>query len=296
MDSSQLSKLLAFVIGDGYITKSDAFAVEHGSKQRDYLEWKHSYLSNLLGISNKIISRKKILNSKEFMNHGFEFRLKKNFDLGGIRKEIYGNSSKKNYFKILDKCTDYDLLLAVWLGDDGMVRRRVTNGVTNSAGLDIASFDQSEEENLNLVKWFTDKIKLTPKVKKMFSSKTNKHWYYISFSQHDSMVLWNRVRKTLITIPSMKHKFRHIEEKYNRCYSHLEYNPSASPQRPTNKKYTLDDAGCSLEELIQSYQSLNSAYKVAEKYKISATAVKRMLKEAGALRAQSESVVERSNI
>jgi len=296
MDSSQLSKLLTFVIGDGFITKSDAFVVEHGSKQRDYLEWKYAYLNNMLGISNKIITRKKILASKEFINYGFEFRLRKNFGLGGIRKEIYGDSSKKNYFKILNKCTDYDLLLTVWLGDDGMVRRRVTNGVTNSAGLDIASFDQDEEQNLKLVQWFTDKIKVTPKVKKMFSSKANKHWYYISFSQHDSMVLWNRIRKTLNSIPSMKHKFRHVEEKYNRCYSYLEYNPSASPQRPTNKKYTLDDAGCSLEELIQSYQNLNSVYKVAEKYKISATAVKRMLKEAGVLRTQSESVVERSNI
>lgn len=296
MNSSQLSKLLTFVIGDGYITKSDAFCVEHGSSQKDYLEWKYSYLNNLLGVSNKILCRKRILNGKEFTNYSFEFRLRKNFGLHGIRKDIYGNSNSKNYFKILNKCSDHDLLLTIWLGDDGMVRRRVTNNVTNSAGLDIASFDQTEEQNIKIVKWFTDNIKVTPKVKKMFSSKRNKHWYYISFSQYDSMILWNRIRKTLNSIPSMKHKFRHIEEKYNRCFSYLEYNPSERPQRPTNKKYTLEDFGCSLEDLIESYKNLNSAYKVADKYKVSATAVKRMLKEAGVLRTQSGSVAERLKI
>jgi len=42
-----------------------------------------------------------------------------------------------------------------------------------------------------------------------------------------------------------------------------------------------------IEILIKDYLELNSSYKVAEKYKLSATAVKRLLKEAGVLRTQN---------
>lgn len=292
MNSSELSKLLSFVIGDGYITKSDRIEFEHGSKQKDYLEWKHKYLSDLFGISNRICHRKRIIFSKEHTSYNFGFSLKKKFNLGGIRKSIYGNSNRKNYLNILNQCDDPYFLLAIWLGDDGMVRRRVTNNVTNSSGLDIASFDQTEEENQKIVEWFQTHVGITPKVKKMFSSKKQKYWYYIGFTQVDSMYIWHKVRNILLPIPSMAHKFRHIEEKYTRSFSYLEYNPSASPQRPTNKKYELSEICCSLQELIDSYKELNSSYKVAAKYNLSATAVKRMLKEAGVLRTQSKAVVE----
>lgn len=287
MNSSELSTLLSFVIGDGYITKSDRFEVEHGSKQKDFLEWKHKYLSNVLNISVNISKRIKIINSTECINYNFGISLKKKFNLKGIRKVIYGDSKRKNYLKILNLIEDSTFLLAIWFGDDGMVRRRVTNNVTNSAGLDIATFDQTEDEIVEIQKWFNKKLGLNPKIKKMFSSKRKKHWVYLSFSQPESMVIWNKIKNILLPIPSMAHKFRHIEEKYNRCFSYLEYNPSASPQRPTNKKYELSEINCSLEELINSYKELNSAYKVADKYKTSATAVKRMLKQAGVLRTQS---------
>lgn len=46
--------------------------------------------------------------------------------------------------------------------------------------------------------------------------------------------------------------------------------------------------------LIRDYLELNSSYKVAEKYNVSATAVKRLLKEAGVLRTQNAAASERN--
>lgn len=47
------------------------------------------------------------------------------------------------------------------------------------------------------------------------------------------------------------------------------------------------------EELIQSYIELKSSYKVAKKFNVSATAVKRILKNLGVLRTQSSAAKER---
>lgn len=49
------------------------------------------------------------------------------------------------------------------------------------------------------------------------------------------------------------------------------------------------------EELIKAYLELNSSYKVAEKFGVSATAVKRLLKKAGVLRTQSDAAKIRKN-
>jgi hypothetical protein len=49
-----------------------------------------------------------------------------------------------------------------------------------------------------------------------------------------------------------------------------------------------------IEILIRDYLELKSSYKVAEKYNISATAVKRLLKEAGVLRTQNAAASERN--
>ena len=50
-----------------------------------------------------------------------------------------------------------------------------------------------------------------------------------------------------------------------------------------------------LQELIKDYVELKSAYKVASKHSVSATAVKRILKQAGVLRTQASAAKERDN-
>lgn len=49
------------------------------------------------------------------------------------------------------------------------------------------------------------------------------------------------------------------------------------------------------QELIKAYEELESSYKVAKKFNVSATAVKRILKELGVLRTQSSAAKERDN-
>lgn len=50
-----------------------------------------------------------------------------------------------------------------------------------------------------------------------------------------------------------------------------------------------------LQELINAYNELKSSYKVAKKFNVSATAVKRILKSQGVLRTQSDAAKERDN-
>lgn len=50
-----------------------------------------------------------------------------------------------------------------------------------------------------------------------------------------------------------------------------------------------------IEDLIRAYEELKSSYKVAKKFSISATAVKRILKSQGVLRTQAEAAKERDN-
>lgn len=51
----------------------------------------------------------------------------------------------------------------------------------------------------------------------------------------------------------------------------------------------------SLDTLIEDYKELKSSYKVAKRHNISATAVKRLLKQAGVLRTQTIAAKERDN-
>lgn len=55
------------------------------------------------------------------------------------------------------------------------------------------------------------------------------------------------------------------------------------------------DIGIELNILIEAYNELKSSYKVAKKYNVSASAVKRILKQAGVLRTQSVAAKERDN-
>lgn len=287
MKHVNLDKIYIMAIGDGYITKSNKLCIEHGSKQKDFLTWKRNLLNNEFNLDLKIYNRQKILNGKVFQNYNFGCSLNKRFGLSEIRKEIYGKGKKKNYLKILNKIKDIDLLLSIWFGDDGSVSRRTTGETVNSAWLCLFTLDQTKEENEKLQLWFKEKVNVDARIRTM-KTKENKILYFLSFGQPDSMIIWNRIRKTFCSVDSMKHKFRHIEQKYLRSFSYLEYNPSERPQRPKNQKITLDEIGITKEQLVSSYDELKSSYKVATKYGTSATAVKRLLKEAGAIRAQSQ--------
>lgn len=61
------------------------------------------------------------------------------------------------------------------------------------------------------------------------------------------------------------------------------------------KKVTLKSLGITESQITEDYKELNSSYRVAEKYKTSATAVKRILKEIGILRNQSDAAIIRGN-
>ena len=65
----------------------------------------------------------------------------------------------------------------------------------------------------------------------------------------------------------------------------MTWKPDGATGAKDMKKIVLD---VDIEILVKDYLELNSSYKVAKKYNTSATAVKRLLKEAGVLRTQKQ--------
>lgn len=231
-----LSKFAVVVMGDGYVSKTGQIGLTHGEKQKDYLEFKAAYINNVLNKPvSKIYTQAKQINNKTCYIYSCVVPTKSFYQ--NLRRDFY-KGSKKRYKNILSKIQENDLqiFLAIWLGDDGAVGRRVTNNVVNSAHLDIFTCDIGFSGQKKLISWFKEKFKVKPKIKIMRQNKTKRQWYYLSFDQQSSMLLWCQVRNFLLLVPSMKHKFRHIEEKYQRCFTHLEYNSSTSPRQPSGLK------------------------------------------------------------
>lgn len=200
--------IYSLVLGDGFVSKQDQLSLYHCEKQLDFLNWKISLFQPYYNRDLKPTRCERLLNNKVFIEYRWYLALKKKFNLKGIRKEIYGDSSKKDYFKILNKVDDKNFLLTVWLGDDGSCSTKYQ--------LCLCTLDRTEAENEKLCEWFSEHFNVKPYVVKQTSKKQNTEWYFIRFTKNDSMKIWSIARETLLKIPSMQYKFRHIENTYNK--------------------------------------------------------------------------------
>ena len=105
----QLELIVGSLLGDEYLvktTKGYAFRVNHGLKQREYVDWKHSILENLVNSPPKSSGKR------------YYFRTVSHPSFDILRQQFYP-SGKKVMPKDLVAENLSAFTLAVWIMDDG---------------------------------------------------------------------------------------------------------------------------------------------------------------------------------
>lgn len=218
------SMILSLVIGDGnlYNVKNNGrlygmLTIDHGVKQADYQAWKAQLLSELLNRNVKARSGHK---GKSVQIQVVWKRMR------AWKKFIYRHG-KKDLTKILPFITNPKFAIMVWLMDDGYVEpsfSKLKDGTKKNYGarFRIFTLDQNLEQHEKLVKWFEDNFEITPKIKIQRDKRKNKEYYFLKFTQADSLKIWKDIRDFVLTFKSMQYKFRFIEQIYQKKMSQRE--------------------------------------------------------------------------
>lgn len=214
-------------LGDGCISygggykngqySSGKLSMKHGAKQKDYLEWKVKLLSQALETQINIlpcVSKIKATNkSYDQYQMSYTYRRMKAW------KKIFYQNNTKNIPRILKFIKQYPLAAALWLMDDGTSTRNVKpNGTEVFTGLVLYICDQPKEHCEEIAEWWKLHFNVTPKIKwqTQYYKGIRKEFPKLYFNNQDSLRIWNYIRPFVMEIPSMKHKFRHLEERFNR--------------------------------------------------------------------------------
>lgn len=230
--------LLGTLLGDSYLGKGTgnvfSFRVSHCPEQLDYLEHLVEVIKN---------------NSSAYKSVSVYFRQKRNIhelyyynpDLKESREKYYPND-KKCIKTILDDITDPIQAVAYWMADDGCVHYSTKNKTYLSPRLLIATCSETEETHNYIISWFEKHFNLTPYITKQRNYKRNKEWLLIKFTVGDSYKLWQKIRHYLLPIPSMKYKFRVVEQEFNREFYRIKYSQERSSTRAVeNVRRTTDE-------------------------------------------------------
>lgn len=210
------NKILGTLLGDAYLGNKapyGSFRITHCEEQLDYLE----YFADLI--------------RKEFKEHvSVYYRHKRSvYELYHHNKEWltwrnkYYPNNKKCIKTILQDVTDPVEAVAHWLMDDGCVHYSTQNKTFLSPRLLIASCSETKETHEIMIEWFKKHFNLSPYIITQRSNKRNKEWLLLKFTVEDSYKLWLIVRHKIISIPSMKYKFRILEQEFNKEYYRLKY-------------------------------------------------------------------------
>jgi hypothetical protein len=218
INKDKRSLILSMILGDGclhYVKRNDklygAITLDHGNEQSDYIAWKCNIVKKIF---DKEIKLRPGHNGKSIQ---FSVCSKK---LRAWRKFCYPNN-KKSIKKILPFIQHPEFALAVWLMDDGYVQssfNKLASGEKKNYGarFRIYSCDQSLDDHEYIKTWFKSNFNLKDgiKISKFFDKKQQKHYPFIKFTQTDSLIIWEKIREVVLSLKSMQHKFRYIEEIY----------------------------------------------------------------------------------
>jgi hypothetical protein len=209
--------ILSLTLGDGclhYIRNNGktygGLTIEHGIAQRDYQEWKAKLLSNLTGRNVKA----------RISKHGKAIQLSvcmKRFR--AWRKWLYPNG-KKDVARILKYIENPWFAVAVWLMDDGYCSPSISKLATGEkklygARFRIFSMETPVNEQPLLIKWLEDNLGVTATVGfQKRSYRDDEGHPFLKFGIKDTLIIWEKIRDFVLTIPSMRHKFRHVEITY----------------------------------------------------------------------------------
>lgn len=116
LTTDQLSIVIGSLLGDGYMScKTHAYLkIGHSFKQKDYVDWKYSFLSSL------VLTKPKAYRGNN-NRIGYRFTTRSLPILTPLYQSFYGNNQRKT---IPDSLFLSPLALAVWYMDDGAKNRK----------------------------------------------------------------------------------------------------------------------------------------------------------------------------
>lgn len=214
--------IISMTIGDGCLhelkrtykgktTVYAAFTCDHGLKQKDWVELKGYLMSKIFRRAIKIRSGHKG-QSVQFSVCAKKLRV--------YRKRFYPNG-KKSIRRLLEWSRNPEQLIAFWLMDDGYCcpsMGKLASGEKKLYGAHFRIFiNAASDEDVEFAKeWCKEKLGCSAKVKHIFRKATGNHEPYLVFDQRSSLLLWEKIRGFVLNLSSMRYKFRHIEDFYQR--------------------------------------------------------------------------------
>ena len=223
------SILLSFVLGDGCLHRSGPaqrnkmgyISIKHGWKQEDYVHWKASMLSKVMNKEVKVHSAKSTVKALNKTYDQFKIQIgwKR---MRAWRKFCYPNEMK-SFKRILPFINHEEFALAVWLMDDGSVdaskKTRVDGtNIKVCCGLNLYLGECFKEDAEYCQKWMKEKFNIDCKLKwQAYKYKGTLRYYpHLRFNVQQSIQVWNIIKDTVISIPSMRQKFSVLEARANR--------------------------------------------------------------------------------
>lgn len=173
-------KLLAVVLGDGYISSRGRLNIVHCAKQKEYLEYKAS-------LFNANVYYK---NNNNFPAYTFDKGVFNNHAQGReIRKKLYGVYGHKYFTK--DIVEEMDLFcFAILYLDDGSLCAKKKNGKVHAYDLVISIYGE-KEECLLLINKLKSEYDLS------FTLKYNKGKYSIRCGTREARKFLNLIRQVV---------------------------------------------------------------------------------------------------
>lgn len=201
MEKRKKSLLIGLVLGDGHLNTNSGVAleIEHGAKQKFYLDYKNKLLASLLNCKEcKEYHRVKANTYKISKGHRY-FRI--------LHKWLYKGKEKHFSKKILSYLTPE--AIALWWMDDGThsVECQHTKGVVSSHKFALYTFT-NEEDTQNIIDFFKEKydIKFYP-IKRVLKNEIR---YYLQCRTKEGRKLSNLLRPYII--PGMEYKIMRSDE------------------------------------------------------------------------------------
>lgn len=226
LNKDKRSIVLSMILGDGSIAWSKNYnsstgylEMKHSAAQADWLVWKTQRLEEVF---EKPIT---IHQSGSYVDTYKKVYPQVRSKLGMKRfrswRKIFYKNNKKNLAPILQFIQNPTFAMMIWLGDDGGIRtQRIKSKDPQSErkfdGFNIYTCDQYLEDIEKCKEW----INLHFNVKcKTYIHRTKwkgqlKEYPIVKINKTDSIKIWSVIRETLLSIPSMAHKFRSAEQYY----------------------------------------------------------------------------------
>jgi hypothetical protein len=225
------SGLLCTILGDGCLHLAGPrqahnyayISIKHGWKQKDYVEYKAKLLSLLMDREVNVRGTKSYVKAldKTYDQYVISVGWKR---LRAWRKFCYLNNIKR-FSRILPFIKHPVLATALWFMDDGTVgtgpacRSDKTNKERICSGFVLYLGECFKEDAYEALYWFERNFKVKPKLRwqDVKYKGTIRTYPELRFTVADSLYIWKNIRHIVMEIPSMQHKFRRLEDRYNRA-------------------------------------------------------------------------------